>query len=234
MRPGAGNESAGLEPGDGTQAVYLQAGLNVQGRRCLVVGGGTVASRKTRTLVEAGAAVTVVAPKIRAMPEGVTLLEREFHEDDLEGATLVVAATDDHGLNSRVAAAACSRGIWVNVADDPDASTLVFPALVRRSALRIAISTGNGSPALARRLRQRLEREFGPEYGDLAELLARLRAEWEPRAKAAGMTQRTRHAAWYAVLDQPLVEMLRQGRAAEAEATARSVLQSYLETGSSS
>lgn len=187
-----------------------------------------MAVRKTGTLLEAGAAVVMVAPEISAVPDGAEVRLRGFRDDDLEGMTLVVAATNNRDLNARIAAAARSEGVWANVADDPDASDFVFPALVRRGSLRIAISTGNDSPALARRLRERLESEFGPEYGELTALLARLRAEWEPRAVAAGVAPITRHAAWHAVLDQPLVELLRDGRVEEAEAAARQVLQSHL------
>lgn len=209
--------------------VYLQVSLDMRGRRCLVVGGGAVAVRKTTTLIEAGAAVTVVAPEVAAMPEGAVVEERGFCEDDLDGVLLVVAATGDHHLNAHVAAAARERDIWANVADDPEASTLVLPAVVRRGALRIAVSTGNASPAFAGRLRRDLEEHFGPEYADLTALLARLRTEWEPRATGTGLTQDRRRAAWHAVLDQPLLELLRAGRAEQAEASARAVLDSHLE-----
>ena len=218
------------QPTTAGQATYLQASLDVRGRRCLVVGGGAVAVRKTTTLLEAGAAVTLVAPELSAIPEGADVKQRRFRDEDLEGVLLVVAATDDRELNARIGDAARSRRIWANVADDPEASTFVFPALVSRGPLRIAISTSNGSPALARRIRQRLESEFGPEYGQLTALLARLRTEWEPCVAAAGVAPAIRNQAWHAVLDEPLTEMLRDGRAEEAEEAARRVLRSYLET----
>ena len=139
-----------------------------------------------------------------------------------------MAASDDRELNARVARLARERGVWVNVADDPQAGDVVLPAVARRGELQIAVSTGGASPALARRLRERLEREFGPEYGDLVALLGALRAAWEPRAIAAGVPPAARRAAWHAVLDLPLAELLAAGRGAEAEEQARAVLERTL------
>ncbi len=142
------------------------------------------------------------------MPGGVTVTLRPFRDDDLDGVTLSVAASDDRELNARVARLARERGVWVNVVDEPDEGDVVLPAVVRRGALRIAVSTGGASPALARRIRERLDAEFGPEWGALTELLGRLRAEWEPRAIAAGVPPAARRAAWHEVLDLPLARLL--------------------------
>lgn len=208
--------------------VYYQAGLDLRGRACLVVGGGAVARRKAQGLAEAGARVTVVAPRCLEMPAGVTVAARTFADGDLQGVTLAVAASDDRELNARVARLARARGVWVNVVDEPDEGDVVLPAVVRRGELRIAISTGGASPALARRLRQRLDAEFGPEWAGLTELLGRLRAEWEPRAIAAGVPPAARRAAWHEVLDLPLAELLAAGRAEEAGALAGDILQRVL------
>ena len=207
---------------------YYQAGLDLRGRACLVVGGGGVALRKAGGLLEAGAAVTVVAPDCLPMPEGVTVVPRPFSDDDLAGVSLAVAASDDPALNARIARLARERGVWVNVVDDPDAGTVILPAVVRRGELRIAISTGGASPALARRLRERLDAEFGPEYAELTALLGELRAEWEPRAIAAGVPPAARRAAWHEVLDLPLAELLAAEDGREAEARARDVLERAL------
>ena len=119
--------------------------------------------------------------------------------------------------------------MWVNVADDPQAGDVILPAVARRGDLLVAVSTGGASPALAQRLRRRLEEEFGPEYGELVALLGALRAAWEPRAIAAGVPPTARRAAWHAVLDLPLVELLGAGRGSEAEAQARAVLDRALD-----
>ena len=123
--------------------------------------------------------------------------------------------------------------MWVNVVDDPQAGDVILPAVARRGELRIAVSTGGASPALAQRLRERLEDEFGPEYGELVALLGRLRAEWEPRAIAAGVPPAARRAAWHEVLDLPLAELLGAGRGAEAEQQARAVLERALDDAAS-
>ena len=213
----------------GEAAGYYPVVLDLRGRRCLVAGGGVVARRKVDGLLAAGALVTVVAPDCLPMPAGVRVERRAFADADLAGVTFAVAASDDRELNARVARLARKLGVWVNVADDPQAGDVILPAVARRGSLQIAISTGGASPALAQRLRERLEDEFGPEYGELVALLGALRGEWEPRAIAAGVSPAARRAAWHAVLDLPLVELLGAGRGAEAEEQARAVLSRTLD-----
>ncbi len=208
---------------------YYPVMLDLRGRRCLVVGGGKVARHKVDALVEAGAAVTVVAPAVQPMPDGVTVHARPFQQDDLAGARFVIAATDQPEVNAAVAAACEARGIWVNVADAPALCSAILPAVVRRGAFVLAISTGGASPAFARKLRERLAAEFGPEYGELVDLLAALRRAWEPRAKAARLPGARRTQAWDAVLDLPLLDWLRAGDRAAAEAAAWQVLDAALE-----
>ena len=218
---------------DTGQAAYYPVELDLRGRSCLVVGGGAVAQRKVQGLLAAGAAVTVVAPDCLAMPAGVTVVLRRFADGDLAGVALAVAASDDREVNGLVARVARERGIWVNVVDDPSEGTVIVPAVARRGDLRIAVSTGGASPALAARLRERLEGEFGPEYGDLVALLGELRREWEPRAARAGVPPAARRAAWHAVLDLPLADLLAAGRHAEAAALAQTVLEQALDPGRS-
>lgn len=215
--------------GDGTQVErYYPVALDLRGRPCLIVGGGAVALRKAGGLVAAGADVTVVAPECLPMPDGVTVALRPFVDADLDGVALAMAATDDRELNARVARLARERGVWVNVADDPKAGDAILPAVARRGDLQIAVSTGGASPALAQRLRERLEDEFGPEYAELVALLGALRAAWEPRAIAAGVPPAARRAAWHAVLDLPLAGMLADGGRTEAEALAQAILERVL------
>ena len=220
----------GHDSGDdvsGAAAAY-QVGLDLRGRACLVVGGGAVARRKVDGLLAAGAAVTVVAPQCLPLPTEVTLALRPFAAKDLDGVALAVAASDDGALNARVAQLAREHGIWVNVVDDPEAGTVIVPAVARRGGLQIAVSTGGASPALAKRLRERLEREFGPEYGDLVALLGELRAEWEPRAARAGVPPAARRAAWHEVVELPLASLIAMGRGDEAAAQARAILERAL------
>lgn len=224
--PASGRRDAPA-PG-GSSPVSYQVGLDLRGRSCLVVGGGDVARRKVDGLVEAGAAVTVVAPACEPMPAAVTVAKRPFRDDDLEGVELAVVASDDRELNARIARLAQERGVWVNAVDDPEASTVILPATLRRGALQVAISTGGASPALARRLRERLEGEFAPEYADLVGLLSELRRAWTPRAIAAGVPPAARRAAWERMLDLPLLDLLVAGRSDEARARAQLVLDTTL------
>lgn len=203
---------------------YYPVFLDLRGRRCVVVGGGEVALRKVEGLLAAGAEVTVVAPQALPMPAGVTLVERAFRPDDLDGAFFVISATGDRAVNSAVAEEAKARDILINVVDVPAESSAILPAVVRRGEFVLAISTGGASPALARRLRERLEQEFGEEYGELIAFLKSLRQTWEPRYKTEGVPPAARKAAWEQVLDLPLLDWLRTGRRAEAQEAAEAIL----------
>jgi len=153
--------------------------LSIEGRRCVVAGGGAVALRKVEGLLQAGAEVHVVSPEIcdeiNRLP--VHTIQRGFREADLDGAALAIAATDDQAVNAAVARAAGERGIPVNVVDQPGLCSFYLPAVVRRGGLVIGVSTSGASPSLARRIRERLEDEFGSEYGQYVELLDGLRQQ---------------------------------------------------------
>jgi precorrin-2 dehydrogenase/sirohydrochlorin ferrochelatase len=159
---------------------YYPINVEVRGRRCLVVGGGEVALRKARALIDAGARLTVVAPemspKLKALGS-VELLERPFRDTDLHGTFMVVVATDDPLLNRSVGRDAADLGCLVNVVDCPALSNFIVPATLRRGELMIAVSTGGASPALSRRIRERLEREFGEEYAEYVRVLGEIRRE---------------------------------------------------------
>ena len=159
---------------------YYPIALDVRGKTCLVVGGGEVALRKARSLVEAGAEVTVIAPAIHPQLRslgGVELQERAWRDGDLHGAFLVVVATDDVVTNRAVAQDAADFGCLVNVVDCPALSNFIVPATLQRGDLQIAVSTGGASPALARRVREKLEAVFGEEYAEFVAALADLRKE---------------------------------------------------------
>lgn len=205
---------------------YYPIGLNVEGRCAVVVGAGEVARRKIETLLECGAAVRVVAPE--ADPAVASLAgegriewrRRAYAPEDLEGAFLAVAATDAPAINRQVAADARERGVLVNSADPPEVSDFIVASGVRRGDLVISILTGGSSPALSRRIRQQLEEMFGPEYEELVALLGRLR----PEVIAARPTERERARVWHRILDSEVLELLRAGRPAEAEAVAQRVI----------
>ncbi len=208
---------------------YLAA-LDLRGRRCLVAGGGAVARRKVEGLLAAGAVVRVVAPDVGEMPEAAAVERRAARLADLDGAALVVCATDDPATNAALAREARRRGVLVNVVDDPEAGTFSVPAVVRRGRVQVGVSTGGASPLLAAHIRDELAGHLGDEYGELAGLLADLRAAWEPRASAAGVPPAARRAAWRSVLGLPLLDLLREGAGGEARSRAEAVLEDALST----
>lgn len=175
------NEEGKAEPGGpatgGVGPRYFAAFLDLRGRPALVVGGGAVAARKVETLRQSGARVTVVSPELHpdlaalARQQAIIWEPRGYRPGDCHGMALVIAATDGAGTNSQVAREAQSNGIWVNVVDCPQESSFIVPAVVHRGSLSLAVSTGGASPALAARLRRRLEEQFGPEWEGYLEFL---------------------------------------------------------------
>lgn len=155
--------------------------LRLEGQPCLVVGGGAVAERKVRALLAAGASVRVVSPTLNEALAGlaregrILYVRRGYRPGDLAGVLLVVAATASPGLNARIARECRARRILVNVVNAPEAGNFVVPAVLRRGALVVAVSTEGKSPLLARLLRDELAARYGPEYAELPELLGRLR-----------------------------------------------------------
>jgi siroheme synthase-like protein len=165
--------------------------LELEGRPCVVVGGGPVGERKVEGLVAVGAVVTVVSPDLTAALSGlaeagrITVVPRAYREGDLEGAALVFTALGDPRATAAVADEARRRGIWLNAADDPVHCTFILPAVVRRGALTISVASGGATPALTRALREHLEGALGPEWAALAELAAEARRELRATGRAA-------------------------------------------------
>jgi precorrin-2 dehydrogenase / sirohydrochlorin ferrochelatase len=151
--------------------------LDLSDRRCVVVGGGDVANRKARKLLQARARVVVISPEVGAELESVAVEvnRRPYREGDLEGAYLAFAATDSREVNAAVALEAKERGIPVNVADRPSEGDFALPSTLRRGGLQVAVSTGGASPTLARKIKDELEEVFGPEWAGIVEELSRNR-----------------------------------------------------------
>jgi precorrin-2 dehydrogenase/sirohydrochlorin ferrochelatase len=163
--------------------VYYPIFLNLEGKKCVVVGGGEVALRKVRALLDSGAKVVVVSPTLNsdlaqlAEVETISLISREYEPKDLKDAVIVVAATDIAEVNQNIAKKARKHGILVNVVDRPEESDFIMPSLVRRGDLILAVSTSGASPALAKKIRMRLEQTFGEEYSPLLSLIKEVRQE---------------------------------------------------------
>lgn len=159
-------------------AKYYPIFLNIQDKKCVVVGGGNVAWRKVCSLKEAGAKVVVVSPDFCPELEkeaGIERIQQKYDTGHLKGASLVVASTDDGEVNKKVYYDAIESGILVNVVDKPEFCSFIVPASVMRGDLCISISTGGASPALARNIREYLEGQFGEEYDEFTKLLSEMR-----------------------------------------------------------
>jgi precorrin-2 dehydrogenase/sirohydrochlorin ferrochelatase len=158
---------------EGENAILYPIFLDLSGRRCVIVGGGEVANRKARKLLQARARVVVISPEIGAELESVAveIHRRSYREGDLEGAYLAFAATNSREANAAVAREAKERGVPINVADRPSEGDFALPSTLRRGRLQVAVSTGGASPTLARRIRGELEEAFGPERAGIVERL---------------------------------------------------------------
>jgi uroporphyrin-III C-methyltransferase/precorrin-2 dehydrogenase/sirohydrochlorin ferrochelatase len=178
---------------------FLPIFLRLEGRLAVLVGGGEVAARKAELLRRAGARLRVVAPELTAALAALDAIEHRaglFRPEDLDGADLVIAATDDRAVNAAVAEAARARHLPVNVVDDPDLCGFIMPAIVDRGRVVAAISTGGASPVLARLIRARLELALPPGI----ERLADLAASWRARVKAALPDGASRRRFWERLL----------------------------------
>jgi uroporphyrin-III C-methyltransferase / precorrin-2 dehydrogenase / sirohydrochlorin ferrochelatase len=176
--------------------IYFPVFFDLKAQKVLIVGGGEVALRKLTLLERAGAAITVVAPELapeiqaRASAGKIRAEAREFAPQDLEGARLVIVATQRRAVNRWIAALSEGRGIPVNVVDDREASRFIVPALIDRDPVLVAISTGGTSPVLARRLRERLEAAIPKRFGELASWLRSLRHSARRRLRDTGARRR--------------------------------------------
>ncbi|MFK3772365.1 siroheme synthase CysG [Pseudomonas sp. NPDC089406] len=206
---------------------YLPLFHKLQGGRALVVGGGEIALRKARLLADAGAVLRVVAPDIDgqlaalAREGGGEVLVRGYAQGDLAGCRLVIAATDDPGLNAQVSADAQALSVPVNVVDAPALCTVIFPAIVDRSPLVVAVSSGGDAPVLARLIRAKLEAWIPSAYGELAGLAARFR----DKVKALYPDVNQRRGFWETVFQGPIAERQLAGQGAEAERLLREMVE---------
>jgi precorrin-2 dehydrogenase/sirohydrochlorin ferrochelatase len=202
---------------------HYPVNLVVEGRSALVVGGGRIALGKVRGLLDAGAAVLVVAPEVdpelAALP-GVTIERRRYERGEVARHRLVVTATGDPKVDGAVFDDAEAAGVWVNSADDPARCSFTLPARVRRGDLLVTVSTGGRSPALASWLRERFEEELGPEIEVLLDLLA----EQRELLRAAGAS--TEHPGWKTALRSGMLDRVREGDLAGARELLRTCLSS--------
>lgn len=158
--------------------LYYPIFVDLKDRTVVVVGGGMIAWRKVEALVDSGACVKVIAPRIIdeiACYERVEAIRRNYAPGDLEGACLVIAATDDENTNTAVSRDAADRAILCNVVDRPELCSFIVPSVIQKGPIKIAISTGGISPSLSKKMRVDLDRLIGDEYIKLALIMGRIR-----------------------------------------------------------
>ncbi len=212
---------------DGPMTTYPVFLVGLARRRCVVVGGGTIATEKVHGLLNGGATCvdvvsTELSPQLRSLLEAgrVRHVGERFVPEHVDGAFLVIAATDDSHVNGAVFEAAEARGVLAQVVDDPPRCAFIMPSIVRRGDLTVAISTGGASPALASRLKERLQEELGVEYQRFVALAGRIRPMVMDRIK----DPQVRKSLWYQIVDSEILTLLREGREADAMAVAERLI----------
>ena len=207
--------------------VYFPVFLNIQRKKCVVVGGGQIAFRKVKMLLDCGASVTVISPVLHpdlselSDKKSIRVIRRSYKLGDLKGAMIVVAATDVNKINRKVADEARSVRALINVVDDPKSSDFIIPSFFRRGDLTVSVSTAGRSPALARKIRTRLEENLGDEYRSLVTLINDARSSLKRQSITVSAE------GWQAALDLDLLtHLLRTGREEKAKAVLMKKLKS--------
>lgn len=201
---------------------YYPVYIQLREQPCVVIGGGKIAEGKVEGLLAVQANVTVIAPELTphlqelVEAQQITYLARTYQPGDLTGAFLVICATDQTAINHQVWQEATANRQLVNVVDDTPRCNFIAPSILRKGDLTIAISTSGKAPALAVRLKERFQRELGPEYERFLELAGELR---EPLAQHVPDFE-TRKALWYELVDSEILEVLARGD----EASAREII----------
>ncbi len=196
---------------------YYPIFVELQDKPCVVIGGGREAQRKAEGLLGAGAKVTVVSPKLtrplqKMLADGeIDCIQREYQEGDIDPFHIVMVATDDGAVNNEVSAEGRRKRIWVNAADDIPNCDFILPSVIRRGAITLAASTGGGSPALARRLREELEAYLTEEMPALADLMKEVRGDLRSRAIVP------EPQAWQDAIDEDLRVLLAQRKYRQAK-----------------
>ena len=198
---------------------YYPVFIELQDRRCLVIGGGREAQRKVEGLVAAGGHIDIISPALtedlqRLLSDGkiASWQQREYREGDVEGYEVVMVATDDGAVNAEVSAEGKRRRVWVNAADDTENCDFILPAVIRRGSITVAASTGGTSPALARRLREELEAYLTEDMPALADLLGEVRNDLRSRGIAPDAE------VWQDAIDEDLRVLLAQRKYRQAKA----------------
>lgn len=217
-----------------SRQVYYPLFADLHGKRCVVIGGGVIAQRKVTTLLAHGARVTVVSPDVTRRLAGyarqgrIRHVARRFKSCDLNGAWLACAATDDQPANELVSRAAAKQRIFVNVVDQKPLCSFIAPAICRHGDLVIAVSTGGGSPTIAKRLRRELQQTIGTEYARMLRLLKGLRTV----AKRRMPSYHDRRRYFDQLVQGRVFNLVRAGRTSAARREALALLRRTSRNGS--
>lgn len=208
---------------------YYPVFVDLNDKPCAVIGAGLDVERKVHALLEAGGLVTVISPEL---PEGLVddattgrigWIPRDYQPGDLQGYFLAISTLADRQLNARIQQEARQFGVLFNAVDDPANSSFIHGSVLRRGDLTVAICTGGAAPALAVRIRQKLEQLLGPEFGTFVALLGSLREDVSQQIPDF----ETRRRLWYELVDSPILELVRQNRLEEARELARSIIEAF-------
>ena len=205
---------------------YYPIHLDIKNRNCLVVGGGAVGTRKVNTLLECGARVSVVSPEPTrqltklASQGAITLARRAYRSADLDGAFLVIGATDDEGLNQQISNDAALTNTLCNIADRPEVCNFILPSIIQRGDLVITISTSGKSPALAKQLRQKLETQFGKEYAEFLLLMGAIRKKLLSQVHAP----EAHKELFNQLIDSDLIRLIQAGKTEEVNSLLYNIL----------
>ena len=201
---------------------YYPVFWDIADKKCVVVGGGEVATRKVKRLLDCGAQVSVVSPllslELAALKDAdrITHIACEYLSELIYGAALVIGATDDEKTNLLISRDAREKGIAVNIVDDPQKCDFILPSIMERGDLVIAIGTGGKSPALARHLREELESRYGVEYEIFLRILGSLRPQMTKNAGAG--------RSWFdALIASGILELIKQKNWEEVKKTVREI-----------
>jgi precorrin-2 dehydrogenase / sirohydrochlorin ferrochelatase len=197
---------------------YYPIYLDIEDRNVVIIGGGNVCARKAETMMKYGARVTIVSPEFTdeieqwAREGSLTIRRKPYEDSDLDGANIVIASTDHQDVNEQIAADCRARRIPVNVVDVTPLCEFIVPAIIEKGSIQIAVSTGGKSPALARTLKEDLQRAIGPEYAEVNDVLGSLR----DGAKSVLPTDVDRKRFFDGIIASGVLEMLRDGRRRQA------------------
>ena len=209
-------------------SVYYPILLNIEGKRCVIVGGGQVAGRKALALLEAGASVSIVSPEISGEAKtlagkgNVEWIGEAFSPERLDNAALVIASTGSEAVNRKVHEEAVARNVPVNVVDRPELCEFIVPSVIRRGDLVIAVSTSGKSPALSKRIRKELDAQFGMEWAEFLEIMGEARE----KALAAVPGQKRREELFNRLAGSRMLELIRDGDLEGARGIAKEILES--------